>query len=169
MESLLTEAHSWTILVILAAAWLDTFVFSGYIFYGFALLASASVLYATGSLTLIELLLGAYIGTTLSSTLNFYLGRFGKSLPYIQSVLERETAQRIHQQLHKRSLFLIMLVSRFITLLRPSYGLVLGAFSIPPRTFIIYELIVAALWVGLWSTVMVLGEDITVTILDWLN
>jgi len=169
MDTILAHWHDFALVTIITAAFIDTFIVSGYILYGFALLANAGILYAAGTLSIQHIFIGALIGTTAASMVNFYIGTIFAKSRWVQQQLKKDLAVRIQNQLHTRGLFIAMLIARFITLLRPMYGLVIGTLNVSPRRFILCEIVVSIIWVTFWATVLYFSTDSIDTVLEYLQ
>ena len=148
----------WTVFVtvglLIGAAMVDVFFLTGVWFSGTFLLVIAGTLYTRGDADFWLMVPAVFIGSLVANCGNFYLGRHGSHLPLIKKQLQKDRAQRVRDKLKgltPRSLFITMFVCRFIGVIRPFYGIVLGAASVSPTRFIQNELVLAAVWTLVWS------------------
>ena len=146
--------------VIFTASVLDIFFVTGFILYGAAMMGSVAMMYTTGMITIEGIIIASYLGTLLGNTVNFAVGRlFGKTA-FIIKRLEQPRIQKAQGFLRTNGLFLYILVCRFIAIVRPLYAVVLGSMQIKFYRFILYELIVALLWVIFWLIILIQGESL---------
>lgn len=158
-ESLLA-IMPYTPLIIFVASFLDVFCLTGLFLYGGAMLGSVAALLITGLITPIEVTVAATLGTLLGSSSNFFIGYFGAQSKFVDTLLQKRSATKLRDFTVKKHLFIVMLVSRFITLARPLYGLVLGTLQTKPSRFFMYEIPIVFFWVVLWLFILIQGEKI---------
>lgn len=153
-------------LLILVAAYLDTFMFTGYFLYGFAMLTSVGVMHMKGLITAPEIILIGWVGTALASCTNFAIGYLGgAAMKRQQERLMAGKLERLQPYLQGGRVWLAILVGRSITFTRPAYGFLLGAAHTKPLRFITLELIISLLWVVFWVCLILLGENIVLELL----
>ncbi len=144
-----------TIGLIALAAAVDVFFLTGMWFSGTFLLVVIGTIYTRGDATFWLIVPVIFIFTVLTNYGNFLLGRHGSHLPLIAKQLQKPRAQAVRdklQSLTPRSLFVTMFIGRFVGVIRPLYGLVLGASHVSPLRFFINEVILSAAWTIGWST-----------------
>ena len=146
-------------LALVVSGFVEVFFVTGYIIYGFALSSAVVVLHAAGQITYLEIIIYSYIGTLLGSYANFATGWFLADWPIARKFTDSPKALQIRAALIKHNLFMAMTVCRFVTILRPACMIMLGTLKLPPKRVLIYEAIIAFVWVVLWSTILVLGSD----------
>jgi membrane protein DedA with SNARE-associated domain len=121
---------------------------------GESALVAASVLALRGDLAIATLLAAAWSGAVLGDTTGYLIGRLGgqpllmRFGPYVGLTLER--SQSVAAQLHRYG-FLVVLLARFVVVLRQLNGLVAGALAMPLTRFVPANLIGAGLWVTTWG------------------
>ncbi|AGL14197.1 DedA family protein [Actinoplanes sp. N902-109] len=98
----------------------------------------------------------AFVAAVLGDNIGYWIGvrggrkavhRFGKYIFITPERLER--AERFFARRGNR----IVVVARFIDGLRQLNGVIAGITAMPWRTFLVYNAIGAALWVGWWTTI----------------
>jgi membrane protein DedA with SNARE-associated domain len=121
---------------------------------GESVLVAASVLAARGDLAIIAVVAAAWLGAVLGDSTGYAIGRVG-GRPLLMRFGPNigMTAQRFELVADKvrRYGFLIVLLARFVVLLRQLNGLVAGALSMSLTKFVPANVIGAALWVGVWG------------------
>lgn len=156
-DTLYNLSHYAPIVILIAAA-LDIFFVTGLFLYGFAMLSTVGMLHATGMISTQALIVSAFIGTVSGNICNYWAGRLFNNTRFIQSKLESKQAKRAQSFLNSRSLFLYMIVGRFITFTRPLYALLLGSLQVSFRTFLSREIPLALFWVTFWIVIILQGE-----------
>ena len=156
------ELSHYAPLVVLVATILDILIFTGYIFYGFAMLSSILVLHTAGMISTEALFISAYFGTLLGNTGNYLIGWFLGNTTYVQKKLSHQRVVTVKRYLSNHGLFVFMVTGRCITFTRPMYALLLGSMNISPRRFFLYETIIAFVWVSFWLLVIIEGEALYV-------
>ena len=121
---------------------------------GESALVAASVLAARGDLPIIAVIAAAWSGAVLGDTTGYLIGwvggrrllmRFGPSIGLTAQRFERVAGQV------RRYGFVMVLLARFIVVLRQLNGLVAGALSMPLKRFVPANVLGAGLWVGTWA------------------
>lgn len=164
MESVLTFAANYGVFLILAAAFFDELVLTGFVLQGYTLAGAIVGLYATGSITITEIVVTAIAGSYTASVINFTLGYHGRRVRYIENATSGPKALWLQEKLQKRGLFLFMLICRFITITRPIYAVFLGTIRVPLQKYLVYEFIVGVIWVLFWSMVVLFGTELLRTL-----
>ena len=114
-------------------------------------LVAASVLAIRGDLSIITLFAAAWSGAVLGDTTGYLIGRLGGSPllmrfgPHIGLTAER--FERVAAEISRYGFMLVML-ARFVVLLRQLNGLVAGARAMSPTRFVPANMIGAVLWVA---------------------
>jgi len=153
-------------LIILVAAYLDTFMFTGYFLYGFAMLSAVSMLHLSGAITAPEIIIVGWLGTAAASITNYTIGYLGgAAAKRQQEKILAGRLKRLQPYLYGGRMWLVILVGRSITFTRPAYGFLLGAAHAAPARFIIFELIISLLWVTFWIFIILLGESLLTRLL----
>jgi len=123
---------------------------------GQTIMVAAAIYAGAGRLNIFGVAAIAFVAAVLGDNVGYWIGvrggrkavhRFGK---YIFITPERfERAEKFFARRGNR----IVLVARFIDGLRQLNGVIAGITAMPWRTFLIYNAIGAAIWVGWWTTV----------------
>jgi len=145
---------------VLIGSFVDVFFLTGYIFYGFALLSSVAILYASGLINASEVIIFAYIGTMTASYTNYAIGYYFGRTKLIKKITDGSKAQKIEKYFTDHRLLVVMIISRFVTLIRPAYMVVLGAMQIAPKRVLFYEAVIAFCWVTFWAGVFIFGSQV---------
>lgn len=169
MYELLQITSDYATIAIFVAAVLDIFFLTGYFLYGATTMATILMFYSGGALSVPEIILYALFGTLTGNTLNYFAGRKFADTALTSKTLQSAAAEKARVFLRTRGLFLFILIGRFVTFLRPVYAVVLGSLSITYRRFILYESLIAFLWVTVWLWIMITGFDLTLWIVDQLR
>jgi membrane protein DedA with SNARE-associated domain len=123
---------------------------------GQTLMIAAAIYSSWGRLDIFAVAAIAFVAAVLGDNIGYWIGvrggrravhRFGKYIFITPERLER--AERFFARRGNR----IVVVARFIDGLRQLNGVIAGITAMPWRTFLIYNTIGAALWVGWWTTV----------------
>jgi membrane protein DedA with SNARE-associated domain len=117
-------------------------------------LISASVLAARGDIPIGSVVLAAWTATVVGAGTGYLIGRLaGRPLLArfgLHMGLTPERFQRLDRQVEQHG-FKLILVARFVLVLRPLAGLLAGALSMPLRPFAAANIIGGALWVAAWG------------------
>jgi membrane protein DedA with SNARE-associated domain len=123
---------------------------------GQTIMVAAAIYAGAGRLNIIGVAAIAFVAAVLGDNVGYWIGvrggrrvvhRFGK---YIFQTPERlERAERFFARRGNR----IVLVARFIDGLRQFNGVIAGITAMPWRTFLLYNALGAAVWVGWWTTI----------------
>lgn len=160
LETILTSLKPIAPLMILVAAFFDTFVGTGYLLYGFAMLTTVGMMLLEEIITIPEIIAMAWIGTVAASTTNYVLGRFFAETAFIERQRERAALRTLTRYLDRFGNWWLICIGRFVTVLRPSYGLLLGLLHRPFKRFVIYETIIAGVWVCFWLSIIIFGQHV---------
>ena len=118
---------------------------------GESLLVAAGVLASQGRLNILAVFLAAWAGGTLGDNVGYVLGRrYGRPFVYRYGAkigLTRPRIERIEQRFLQRGPP-IVLIARFILVLRQLCGFVAGTAHMPWWRFSFYNALGAALWAG---------------------
>ena len=121
---------------------------------GESLLIAAGVLASQGKLNIVEVFLAAWIGGTLGDNVGYVLGyRYGRPFVYRYGAkvgLPRARIEVIEARFLKRGPP-IVLIARFILILRQLCGFLAGTAHMPWWRFSFYNALGAALWAGAYS------------------
>jgi membrane protein DedA with SNARE-associated domain len=139
---------------------------------GQTLMVAAAIYAGSGRLNIFAVAAIAFVAAVLGDNVGYWIGvrggrrivhRFGK---YAFITPERlDKAERFFARRGSR----IVLVARFIDGLRQLNGVIAGITAMPWRTFLIYNAIGAALWVGWWTTVAYLLGTHLVEIIEHVH
>jgi membrane protein DedA with SNARE-associated domain len=131
---------------------------------GQTIMVAAAIYAGAGRLNIVAVAAIAFIAAVLGDNIGYWIGvrggrrfvhRFGKYFMLTPERLER--AERFFARRGSR----IVVVARFIDGLRQLNGVIAGITAMPWRTFLLYNAIGAALWVGWWTTIAyVLGTHL---------
>jgi membrane protein DedA with SNARE-associated domain len=135
---------------------------------GQTIMVAAAVYAGAGRLNVFAVGAIAFVAAVLGDNVGYWIGvrggrrlvhRFGKYIFITPERLDR--AERFFARRGNR----IVVVARFIDGLRQLNGVIAGITAMPWRTFLIYNAIGAALWVGWWTTISYfLGTHLVVII-----
>jgi membrane protein DedA with SNARE-associated domain len=121
---------------------------------GESALVAASVLAARGDLSIITVIAAAWSGAVLGDSTGYLIGRLGGRrllMRFGTSIgLTAERFERVAGQVRRYG-FMVVMLARFVVVLRQLNGLVAGALSMPLTRFVPANAIGAGLWVGLWA------------------
>ena len=121
---------------------------------GESLLIAAGVLASQGKLNIVEVFLAAWIGGTLGDNVGYVLGyRYGRPFVYRYGAkvgLPRDRIAVIEKRFLDRGPP-IVLIARFILILRQLCGFLAGTAHMPWWRFSFYNALGAALWAGAYS------------------
>tara|TARA_B100001989_G_C24526295_1_gene458836 strand:- start:1204 stop:1704 length:501 start_codon:yes stop_codon:yes gene_type:complete len=160
MYEWLYELSPYYPIVLFVASALDIFFATGLFLYGAAMMSSVAMMHATGMITVEMIAISSYAGTMLGNTLNYYSGRIFHQSPVITKRLEHPKVQKIRHFLQHKGLFVYIAVARFVAVTRPLYALVLGSLKIKFHRFILYEAIIALIWIMFWLFILIQGEQL---------
>lgn len=136
-----------------------------------AVIAAATAA-AAGKLSIIAVALAAFAGSVLGDNIGYMIGReLGR--PVILKHGRRfgitDTALAKAEDIVRRRGAIIVVIARFIVLLRQLNGLVAGTTGMPWPKFLAANALGAALWVGLWTVLAYnFGRDAT-KLLPWIG
>jgi len=123
---------------------------------GQTIMVAAAIYAGAGRLNIVGVGVVAFLAAVLGDNIGYWIGaRSGRSLvhrfgKYIFVTPERlERAEKFFARRGNR----VVVVARFIDGLRQLNGVIAGITAMPWRTFLVYNAIGAALWVGWWTTV----------------
>jgi membrane protein DedA with SNARE-associated domain len=135
---------------------------------GQTIMVAAAIYAGSGRLDVFAVAAIAFVAAVLGDNVGYWIGvrggrrlvhRFGKYIFITPERLDR--AERFFARRGNR----IVVVARFIDGLRQLNGVIAGITAMPWRTFLIYNTIGAALWVGWWTTISYfLGTHLVVII-----
>jgi membrane protein DedA with SNARE-associated domain len=123
---------------------------------GQTIMVAAAIYAGAGRLNIFAVAALAFVAAVLGDNVGYWIGvrggrrlvhRFGKYLLITPARLDR--AEKFFARRGNR----IVLVARFIDGLRQLNGVIAGITAMPWRTFLSYNAIGAALWVGWWTTI----------------
>lgn len=116
---------------------------------------AASAAAAAGKLSITHVVIAAFAGSVLGDNIGYLIGRklgrpailrFGGGIGISEATLGKAEA------IVKRRGPLMVVVARFIVLLRQLNGIVAGTTRMPWPHFLAANMVGAALWVGVWTT-----------------
>jgi membrane protein DedA with SNARE-associated domain len=123
---------------------------------GQTIMVAAAIYAGAGRLNVFAVAAIAFVAAVLGDNIGYWIGvrggrrlvhRFGKYIFITPERLDR--AERFFARRGNR----IVVVARFIDGLRQLNGVIAGITAMPWRTFLLYNAIGAALWVGWWTTI----------------
>jgi membrane protein DedA with SNARE-associated domain len=131
---------------------------------GQTIMVAAAIYAGAGRLNVVVVGIIAFVAAVLGDNVGYWIGarggrrfvhRFGRYFFLTPERLDR--AEKFFARRGNR----IVLVARFIDGLRQLNGVIAGISAMPWRTFLLYNAIGAALWVGWWTTISyVLGTHL---------
>jgi membrane protein DedA with SNARE-associated domain len=139
---------------------------------GQTIMVAAAIYSSWGRLDIFAVAAISFIAAVLGDNVGYWIGvrggrrvvhRYGKYIFITPERLER--AEKFFARRGNR----IVVVARFIDGLRQLNGVIAGITAMPWRTFLIYNAIGAALWVGWWCTIAYLLGTHLVEIIDHLH
>lgn len=110
---------------------------------------------ALGKVSIVHVALTAFLGSVLGDNIGYLIGRrFGRPviLRYGRRLGITEAAVARAENIMRRRGPIIVVVARFVVLLRQLNGLVAGTSRMPWTHFLAANVVGAALWVGVWTT-----------------
>jgi membrane protein DedA with SNARE-associated domain len=136
---------------------------------GQTIMVAAAIYAGAGKMNIFGVAAVAFVAAVLGDNVGYWIGvRGGRALvhrwgKYVFITPERfEKAEKFFARRGNR----IVVVARFIDGLRQLNGVIAGITAMPWRTFLIYNAIGAALWVGWWTAVAYLLGNHIVEIID---
>jgi membrane protein DedA with SNARE-associated domain len=123
---------------------------------GQTIMVAAAIYAGAGRLNVFGVAAIAFLAAVLGDNIGYWIGvrggravvhRFGKYIFITPERLER--AEKFFARRGNR----IVVIARFIDGLRQLNGVIAGITAMPWRTFLLYNAIGAALWVGWWTTI----------------
>ncbi len=148
--------HQYGYLAVFVAIFLEDF---GVPLPGETMLIAASLLAPTGALNIVWLMIVAWIAAVLGDNTGYAIGRFGGRrlvLSVGRFILLTPKRLEFAEGFFRRRGAIVVIVARFIEILRQLNGIIAGIASMPWLKFLLYNAIGAALWVGTWSTLFYL-------------
>ena len=136
---------------------------------GQTIMVAAAIYSSWGRMDIFAVAAISFVAAVLGDNVGYWIGvrggrravhRFGKYIFITPARLER--AEKFFARRGNR----IVVVARFIDGLRQLNGVIAGIMEMPWRTFLLYNAIGAALWVGWWTTVAYLLGTHIVEIID---
>ena len=136
---------------------------------GQTIMVAASIYSSTGRMNIYVVALVSFVTAVVGDNIGYWIGlrggrkavhRWGKYIFITPARLEK--AEKFFARRGNR----IIVVARFIDGLRQLNGVIAGITKMPWKTFLIYNAIGAAIWVGWWTTVAYLFGSNLVTIID---
>ncbi len=139
---------------------------------GQTIMVAASIYAGAGRMNIFAVAAVSFAAAVLGDNIGYWIGvrggrkavhRFGR---YVFITPERfERAERFFARRGNR----IVVIARFIDGLRQLNGVIAGITAMPWRTFLLYNAIGAALWVGFWTSVAFLLGNHLVTIFETVH
>jgi len=139
---------------------------------GQTIMVAAAIYAGAGRLNVFAVAAIAFIAAVLGDNVGYWIGvrggrrlvhRFGRYILITPERLER--AEKFFARRGNR----VVVVARFIDGLRQLNGVIAGITAMPWRTFLIYNAIGAALWVGWWTTISYLLGTHLVDIIEHVH
>lgn len=151
LDQIMNFLAEYGVVVVFAGVFIES---SGLPVPGESLLVAAGVLASQGKLDILAVFLAAWIGGTLGDNVGYLLGyRYGRPFLYRYGErigLPRPRVERIEQRFLERGPP-IVLIARFILVLRQLCGFIAGTAHMPWWTFSFYNALGAALWAGAYT------------------
>jgi membrane protein DedA with SNARE-associated domain len=129
---------------------------------GETILIAASVYAGAGRLNIVAVGLVAFVAAVAGDNIGYAIGRFGGRaliLRFGKYVLLTSERMDKAEGFFRRNGGKVVVVARFIEGLRQANGLVAGAVRMPWRSFLLFNALGAALWVGVWASIGYLAGD----------
>ena len=129
---------------------------------GETLLIASALLASQGQMRIVPLLLTACVAAVTGDNIGYAIGRFGGRklvLRYGNYVLISEQRLQKAEGFYLRYGGAVVVVARFLAVLRQLNGIVAGTIKMDWRRFLAYNILGAALWVSFWGMLFYeLGE-----------
>ena len=115
---------------------------------------AAALLAARGDLSIVAVFLAVYCGAVLGDSTGYLIGRVGgrrlleRFGPYVKLTPER--LAKIEAQMPYKGFYLVM-IARFLPVLRQLNGLIAGSVNMPWHRFIVAQMIGALLWTSVYA------------------
>ncbi|GAB2612277.1 DedA family protein [Paractinoplanes abujensis] len=136
---------------------------------GQTIMVAASIYAGAGRMNIVAVAAISFVAAVLGDNIGYWIGvRGGRKLALRWGRYVFLTPERLARAegFFARRGGRVVLVARFIDGLRQLNGVIAGITAMPWRTFLLYNTIGAALWVGVWTTVAYLFGTHLVTILE---
>jgi membrane protein DedA with SNARE-associated domain len=117
---------------------------------GQTLLIAASLSAAHGNLSLVWVLITAFLAATLGNSLGYLLGRWGGRPLLARFKVRGDRLARLEEKFRRYGGGLL-LVARFFDGLRQLNGIVAGVLAMPGKNFTVFNVLGAMLWTGAWG------------------
>lgn len=139
---------------------------------GETVLIAAAVYAGAGRLDIVAVMAVAFVAAVLGDNVGYAVGRFGGRalvLRFGRYVFLTEERLNKAESFFQRHGGKIVTVARFVEGLRQANGVIAGLSQMPWLRFLAFNMLGAALWVGLWATVgYTAGSHIT-TVYDQVS
>ncbi len=134
---------------------------------GQTIIIASAMLAKQGGMDIKWVLLLAWMAAFIGDNIGYLIGRWGG-----KAVLLKLPIKPV-QLIRMEGFFLkygagIVLVARFISVLRLLNGVVAGSMGMPWKKFVFYNLVGAALWVGVWGGGSYFLSDYMAQLINWL-
>ncbi|BCJ44055.1 DedA family protein [Actinoplanes ianthinogenes] len=136
---------------------------------GQTIMVAASIYAGAGRMNIYVVALISFVAAVVGDNIGYWIGlRGGRKVVHRWGKYIFVTPERLEkaEQFFARRGNRIIVVARFIDGLRQLNGVIAGITKMPWKTFLLYNAIGAALWVGWWTTVSYLLGANLVTIID---
>lgn len=117
---------------------------------GQTLIMASALLAEKGSMHIMAVFLTAWSAAVLGDNVGYLIGRWGGRNLLLKLRVKPAHLERI-EYFFTRYGGGIVIFARFVDILRQLNGVVAGSMQMPWRTFVLFNAIGAALWVGLWA------------------
>jgi membrane protein DedA with SNARE-associated domain len=129
---------------------------------GETLLIAGALLASQGEMHIVPLLFIACVAAITGDNIGYAIGRFGGRrlvLRYGRYVFITEERFNKAEGFFRRYGGVVVVIARFLAILRQLNGIVAGTVKMSWRRFLVYNMLGAALWVGFWGMLFYeLGE-----------
>lgn len=165
LQQLSPYLHEYGLFALFFILFLETF---GLPLPGETLLIVTSLLAARGEFAVSHVLLVGWVAAVLGDNTAFYVGHLGgRALMLRLGSRIGVTPEKVGkmEQFYRRYGPEVVIVARFIVVARQFNGLVAGTSGMAPLRFLVYNVLGAGLWVGLWVTAAYyLGDHIGIVL-----
>lgn len=149
---------AWFALIFAAAA--DSFFLSGWLFLGTAVMGTAIPLFATQTVSILEVAVCCAVGSFLGSFSSFMSGRQLKRVPFVERQLKKKAVAKVENKIAAApSLLTAVFLGKFVGYLRPFYSLVIGTSPVSIAKYARAEAAASICWSTTWSIVLYLGVE----------
>ena len=117
---------------------------------GQTLLMAAALLASRGEMNIVLVLLVSWTGTVLGEIVGYFIGLWGGHRLLYKVGFKQSQLEHVEAAFAKYGGGLV-LFARFIDIIRQLNSIIAGSLAMPWASFLFYNLIGAAIWIGFWG------------------